>query len=219
MENTLQHAQRQGGGLAGVNADRRGCVDADEAGLGKIRNQDAYDSEGHPQECGELGDGHECVCGMLQDRSLLGRQAMASGCPGKHLDERLQGKVRVCGSDPTSGHGIRAYGAGLVLRTLVRSRAGDAVHAPERLLVRCHGHVHPTARTAPSTGSCPRISVTSCGVRVVSVRDTSIAISYPIRPTSQVVSATTASTEPLETLMRKRKSSSISTMAWRTSPA
>src|SRR5690625_7774145 len=72
---------------------------------------------------------------------------------------------------------------------------------------------HPvTFRIAPCTGRLPRISATSCGVRVDSVRLTSKAISYPMSPTSQEESATTANTDPSETLIINKNSESISTM-------
>ena len=80
------------------------------------------------------------------------------------LDESLDRKIRVRGPNTTTGDRVGTDGASLVLDAVVRVRPGDAVHPPEWLLVGGHRTAHPTARTAPSKGMFPRISLTSCGV-------------------------------------------------------
>src|SRR5215470_252827 len=204
IENTLQNAQRRRRVVGGVGV--RQAVDGDEVLVAEVADQDPGHPHGKVQVRRQLGDRH-VVTGEFDDlTAFAGEQAVGrAGGPDQRLDrQRILARP---GSSTRDRVGTDRPG---LLPGVLRRRSRRAGWRLVR--VRRHRRHPAMARVGPDSGRRARISEMSCGVRVTSVRLTSSAISYPTRPTSQVASASTDSTEPSEMLIRKRNWVSISTI-------
>lgn len=142
-------------------------MDAYLTRLEEVTDDYADDPQREAEVGADLGHGLEPVRAQLEDAALLGR--VGDGGLRHGLHQGLQRQRRTAGvTGAAACQRIRADRE--VVLAAARSRWGRAV-----LVV--HGAQPTVARVAPETGSRERISPTSCGVRVRSVRLTSSAIS------------------------------------------
>src|SRR6478736_4394001 len=105
IENTLQHAQGQGGGLTGVDVDRLRGVHAHVLLVCEVGHEDPDHAERQVKEGRELGHGDVVVGGMLDDRPLLRRETLTGHGTGHHLDQRLERQVGARRAHAAAGHG------------------------------------------------------------------------------------------------------------------
>src|SRR3954447_8647521 len=77
IENTLQHAQGQGGGLTGVDLDRLRGMHADVLLVGHVGHEDPDDAEREVEQGRQLCARDVRVRRVLQDGALLGCQTLA----------------------------------------------------------------------------------------------------------------------------------------------